>query len=328
MKQTFMSAIVVVAMCALAAPGWSAGGAQDESAVAFGPVAAPVSVSVAPSFSIANSDHVANGVALRDRCSGTIGLRGIPTGSTINNAFLYWNYMDTNVTGPATDTELFNGNLVTGTKVADQPDLCWLTSGDHTYRATVTPFVPSTRSPEDYTFGALRCMDTSGANPWNPVVNGGLKWDGASLVVTYTNSGTSGHRVAIFDALHGAANGTGALVSSFTVNMNTGATVFTGSGLFTQIGADGQTGQGGASFGSALSGETDTFNGKLLAGPGGVYPQSNWDGSNGWPMPELWDTHTLDVTFNGTAINTDTTTISAGNDCIAAVAYVEQQGGS
>jgi hypothetical protein len=237
--------------------------------------------------------------------------------------------MDTNVTGPSSDSELFNGNMVTGTKVADQVDLCWGTSGDHTYRSTVTTFVPSTKAPEDYTFSTLRCSDTSGTNPWNPVVNGGLKWEGASLVVTYTNSATSGHRVAIFDALHGAANGTGALVSSFSVNMSTGAAApFSGTGLFTQVGADGQTGIGGAGFGPALAGETDTFNGKVLAGPGGTYPQSNWDGSNGWPMPELWDTHTLDVTFNGTAINTDTTSITLGNDCLAAVAYVEQQGGS
>jgi hypothetical protein len=149
--------------------------------------------------------------------------------------------------------------------------------------------------------------------------------------VTYSNSGTTGHRVAIFDKLTGAANGTGAAVSSFSVNMNTSAatpTPFSGRGLFTQVGADGQTGLGGAGFGHALSGETDTFDGILLAGPGGVYPQSNWDGSNGWPMPELWDTHTMDVTFNGTNTNTDTTTISAGDDCFAAVVYVEQQGGS
>jgi len=67
------------------------------------------------------------------------------------------------------------------------------------------------------------------------------------------------------------------------------------------------------------------FYGGLLTGPGGAYPQSDWDGNDGWPMPELWDTHTLEVNFNGTSTNTDTTAVTI--DCIAAAAYVEQQGG-
>lgn len=71
--------------------------------------------------------------------------------------------------------------------------------------------------------------------------------------------------------------------------------------------------------------ERDTFDNVLLTGPGGVYPQSEWDGNNGQPLEQLWDTHTLDVDFNGTSINTDTTTVTF--DCIAAVAYIEQQGG-
>jgi hypothetical protein len=225
-------------------------------------------------------------------------------------------------TGAATDTELFNGNLVTGTKVADQQDLCWGTAGDHTYRAVVTPFIPATSGPGDYTFNALTCNDTQGGNPWLTAPIHPVLWEGASLIATYRNSSTGSDRVAIFDSLAGASSGTTAL-HSFTVNMNTGAaTPYSGAGLFTQVGADGQT---GASFSNSATNETDTFNGVLLAGPGGAYPQSNWDGSNGWPQPELWDTHTLDVTLNGTPINTDTTTV--GSDCVAAVAYVEQQGG-
>jgi hypothetical protein len=142
--------------------------------------------------------------------------------------------------------------------------------------------------------------------------------------VIYSNSSTGGHRVVVFDNQSGAS--TGGITTAdiaFTVNMSTGTgSAFSGSGLFTQIGADGQT---GTSFSSGFNNETDTFDGLLLAGPGGTDPQSNWDGSNGSPMPELWDTHTMDVTFNGTSTNTDTT--NADRDCVAAVAYVEQQGG-
>jgi hypothetical protein len=229
--------------------------------------------------------------------------------------------MDGNTVGASSDTELFNGNLVTGTKTADHPDLCWGTSGDHTYRATVTAFLPSTKPNGDYTFGALKCNDTSGGNPWITGSAGPVLWEGASLVATYRNSGTGSDKVAIFDALTGADSVAG---SGFTVTMSTGsATPLSGSGLFTQVGADGQT---GASFSSGSATETDTFNGSLLAGPGGgPYPQSNWDGSDGWPMPELWDTHTLDVSLSGGSTNTDSTT--APSDCIAATVYVLQQGG-
>jgi hypothetical protein len=233
--------------------------------------------------------------------------------------------MDSSASGAAADTELFNGYLVNGTKIADQVDLCWGTAGDHTYRVNVTAFLPNTRLAGDYNFSALRCNDTSGSNPWISGSVGPVKWEGAALVVTYKNSSIpSTDRVSIFDRLQGAASGSGALVSSFAVNMSTGTgTPFIGTGLFTQIGADGQT---GTSFSNSATGETDTFNNVLLAGPGGQYPQSNWDGSNGWPQPQLFDTHTMDVAFSGGAVNTDTTSVPA--DCIAAVAYVEQQGGS
>jgi hypothetical protein len=190
----------------------------------------------------------------------------------------------------------------------------------------VTAFLPNTRLSGDYNFSALRCNDTSGSNPWISGSLGPVKWEGAALVVTYRNTSIpSTHRVSIFDRLQGAANGSTLPNSSFAVAMSTGGgTPFSGTGLFTQISADGQT---GASFSNIATGETDNFNAVLLAGPGGQYPQSNWDGSNGWPQPELWDTHTMDVSFSGGAVNTDTTNIPTG-DCIAAVAYVEQQGGS
>jgi hypothetical protein len=228
--------------------------------------------------------------------------------------------MDGSAVGASTDTVLFNGNLVTGVKTADHPDVCWATAGDHTYRASVGALIPAGKPNGDYTFGALKCNDTSGANPWLTGSTGPVLWEGASLVATYRNSSTSSDKVAIFDQLSGVDSMTS---DPFTVTMSTGSTSLSGSGLFTQVGADGQTGE---SFGSGLAVETDTFNGSLLAGPGGgPYPQSNWDGSDGWPMPELWDTHTLEVSLSGGPTNTDST--FADGDCVAAVVYVLQQGG-
>jgi hypothetical protein len=174
MKHIFVSVIVIAGLCILAARG--AQGAMDESAVAAFSTAAPVSITVLPSFLESGVDHVANGVALRNRCIGTIQLRGIPPGSTVRRALLYWNYMDGFAVGASSDTELFNGNGVRGTKVADQRDLCWGTKGDHTYRALVTGLVPTSTGPGDYTFSALRCNDASGSNPWVGGSAGPVLW--------------------------------------------------------------------------------------------------------------------------------------------------------
>ena len=324
MKRVWASWIAIVALLALAAPVWADGGVLDSPSGASPQVT--VTITVTPSFLATGVEHVANGVALRNSCSGTIALRGIPSGSILRSAFLYWNYMDASVVGASSDTEMFNGHNVTGTKVADQPDLCWNTRGDHSYRAAITPVA----SGGNYTFTALNCRDRSGQNPWNPLLTGTSiepAWEGVSLVETYSNSSTGSDKVAIFDKLAGASS-SNAGIHNFTVKMNTGASIFSGTGLFTQINADGQTGN---SFGPLCQGgilctdERDEFNNFFLTGPGAVYPQSDWDGSNSWPMPELWDTHTLETEFNGTATNTDTTNVT--DDCIAPVAYIEQQGG-
>lgn len=206
----------VGAFCALmgvGAVGWSQdSGGLNETAVEPN---ATVTITVQPSFSFSGVNHVANGVALRNRCSGTIPLRGIAPGSSLKSAFLYWNFMNGSAVGAATDTENFNGRALLGTKIADQPDLCWGTKGDHTYRAVI-PALPV----GDYNFGARTCNDNSGANPWTTGSKGPVIWDGASLVETYSNSTTTSGRVAIFDKLAGASN-SNAGAHSFSVRMST-----------------------------------------------------------------------------------------------------------
>jgi hypothetical protein len=326
MKPVCMSWMTIASLLALAAPIWAAAGALDLPSGARAEAETTKTISISPSFLYTGVNHVANGVALRNSCSGTIALRGIPAGSTLKSAYLYWNYMNDLATGATSDTEEFNGVKVTGTKVADQPDLCWGTSGDHSYRAEVTPVA----SGGNYTFTALNCSDKSGQNPWVPVETGAAiepAWEGATLVETYSNSNTTSDKVAIFDNLKGASN-SNAAIQNFAVEMDTGTTKFTGDGLFTQINADGQVGFSFSIYcaeDELCTDEEDYFNDTELTGPGAIYPQSDWDGSNGWPLPQLWDTHTLDVEFNGTSTNTDTTYVT--DDCIAPVAYVEQQGG-
>jgi hypothetical protein len=320
--KTWIVAAMLLVLTSVAGRLWAEGGVLDSGDITQF-ASTTVTITVAPTVLTTGVAHVTNGTALRNACTGTIALRGIPAGATLKSAFLYWNFMNASAVGAATDTENFNGKSVVGTKTADQPDLCWATKGDHSYRAALTPLPNG-----NYVFKALNCSHTSGQNPWNPLVTGTPiepAWDGVSLVETYSNAATASGKVAIFDKLAGASN-SNAGNHNFAVRMNS-TNLFKGVGLFSQVNADGQIGNSfnGVCNGLLCTDELDQFNGANLAGPGAFYPQSNWDGSTGTPLPMLWDTHTSEVTFNGTAINTDTTFV--GGDCIAPVAYIEQQGG-
>jgi hypothetical protein len=156
----------------VAFPGqvWADGGMLDEMPTESA-ASSTVTITVSPSFLASGVAHVANGVSMRNSCTGTIALRGIPSGSTLRSAFLYWNYMNNSAVGATSDIETFNGKTVTGTKVADQPDLCWLTGGDHSYRAAISPLATG-----NYTFSVNNCKDNSKQNPWNPLLSG-LGWE-------------------------------------------------------------------------------------------------------------------------------------------------------
>ena len=46
---------------------------------------------------------------------------------------------------------------------------------------------------------------------------------------------------------------------------------------------------------------------------------SDWDGSGGWPMPQLWNTHTHNVKLNGSV---SSVRYQASGDCLVPVAFV------
>jgi hypothetical protein len=97
-----------------------ANGVRDQNTTA-----SPVQGVAVPEFvHFTSSQHVANGVALRNRVSGTIHLRGVPAGRSVRAAYLYWNFSDASAVGAATAPALFNGNAVSGTKTADNTDPC------------------------------------------------------------------------------------------------------------------------------------------------------------------------------------------------------------
>jgi hypothetical protein len=127
--------------------------------------------------------------------------------------------------------------------------------------------------------------------------------------------------VSVFDEAVGGARGLSGNMffgtSDYVLQRNIGARH--NGALFAEIGADGQTGFGHATFPAAI-GEVTRFNGVDIAG-GKSGKGSDWDGDDGNPLPQLWDTHIHDV--DGSPGQTrDKVEVEAGGDCLTHIANV------
>jgi hypothetical protein len=162
----------------------------------------------------------------------------------------------------------------------------------------------------------------NGANPWAaPIVT--PAWEGASLVLIGPGTGA----VSIFDA--GLAGRT--FVAPFTYSLNLPVATVAGRNLlFDNIGADGQHGFGRNDFNVGIADETTTIGVLPIAGPGSNYNDSDWNGSSGLPLPELWDDTGHDITAAappGTTVLNVSITQGGGGvlDCLVPVANVLQE---
>jgi len=262
-----------------------------------------VQMDLDPSHVFDGVDHVANGVALRNRVSGTIHLRGVPLGSRVVMALLYWNFSDGHVTGPDEMPVLFDGNLVMGKKTADSDDPCWGMGGNHSFMANVTEFVSHLGHPnQDYevvlVFGEAN--STTGQDPWISYESQEVRTEGATLVVIFENDMTSGP-LFVYDAFGGSM-----FWSTATFNLHHAAA--SGDARFTMAGADGQLN---------APGELTFFDGQQIAGC--PVTNSDWDGSDGWPSPQLWDTHLHSVFVNGSVSVVE---YQSQGDCLVPVVLV------
>lgn len=247
-------------------------------------------------------------MALRNRTSGTIHLRGVPISSPVVKAFLYWNLSDNVGTGAATSQALFNGNWIIGNKTADNSDPCWSMTKNHTYRSDVTRWVPSNPGHPNQDYQVVMSFNaatsTTGQNPWSPMESQKQRLEGATLVVVYKGTG----KVSIYDNL----SGTTIIGSTSTFNL-----VFapgSSTGLFTVTGADGQL--------VGTSGMKETlFNGSLILEQPGGYPANDWNGNAGQPLPQLWDVHTHTVPLIMTTAQQQVV-FKVPGDCVVPVAFV------
>jgi len=266
---------------------------------------------VDPIFRAERVSHVASGVALRDRTRGFIHSRGVPTGSEIVRSFLFWNFSDTEKEGADSAPILFDGNLINGRKAADNTDPCWGRAGNHSYVADVTEFTNQTGGPnQDYEVIVPfhSGTATTGHDPWSAPATSKTLLEGASLVVIFRNERTEGP-LFLF-----APPGDNMFLSSASYSLPSPGL---GNGLFTMIGGDGQRGSGHSNY---ASNELTYFDGTQIAGP--PVAASDWDGSDGLTLPQLWDTHTHEVRISNGVSQID---YVQNVDCLVPVGFVLDQ---
>jgi len=264
-------------------------------------------------------DHVANGVATRNAGFGTIRLRGAPTGATRVRAFLYWGEI---ITGPIAlaQTVLFRGVPVTGRLIGVSAPPCWPGTSFVAYRASVIALVaPGING--DYLVSRLPSSIVDGRDPWlhAPVPAPTPLSEGASLVVIYSHPSVPlAARVFI-------NNGAVMFFGAAAINNPLPAPVPAYSTLkHTRLGADGQVGS--STFASApITSERTFLNLVQIKGIGSAFnTDSDWNGGDGAPLNQLWDTNTSSLFGNPVppgAVNYVVRYLSNG-DCIVAVAHV------
>jgi hypothetical protein len=132
--------------------------------------------------------------------------------------------------------------------------------------------------------------------------------------------GTGNYTVGIYDT---GFTATEFCNTTFTYTLNLPAP-FTGMALWDNIGADGQVGASRTAYPGGTT-ETTFINGVQIAGPGGLDTDSDWDGSAGLPLPQLWDDtgHDISTAFTGPPYPTTAAiSFTSNGDALVTVANV------
>ena len=191
-------------------------------------------------------------------------------------------------------------------------DPCWGSSGEAVYRVRVPTAIASGNGAYQVT---LVSGLTDGRDPWvsGPVFPAD---EGASLVIV----GTGSYDVAIYDGTSGFGPTTfyGGQTLTYTLSL---PAVPTTDALWDNIGADGQAGVSRYDD-PYTSLETTVINGVLIAGAGGLDNDSDWNGSAGLPIPQLWDDtgHGIFTAVDG--LTTAAISFTSNNDCVTTIANV------
>jgi hypothetical protein len=272
-------------------------------------------------------DHAAAGAGTRNAGFGTIRLRGVPAGSRVVSAFLYWG--DIGV-APGLNA-CFNGNVIPPARIqlvgsSRQP--CWNPAGTFFAYRTDVRHLLSPGVNGDYLVRCLRTSVANGTCPWTPPVTALPLSEGATLLVIYSHPSVP--RTAQVILSHGPqffALGNNDYTTLLTLPIPPHTTV-----KHTRFGADGQVGVANCGLSSILS-ITDErtslgpspFALTQIKGPGSPFNgDSDWNGNDGQPQNKLWDTQT-DVAPGGiipAGVTQYTVRHTARGDCIVWVGHV------
>lgn len=336
-----MIAVALLAMAALLSLATVASAQVDarllgtpKSGLTAGVLVRPATTDIFLSATYTSASYGTGGVALRNRAEGEIAISGVS--GTTQAAWLYWAVLLSNPSaaqlkkvGKVTIGRTYptgapspTSAAVTGTLLATGGDPCWGSSGVWVYRAAVPTTVATGNGIYKIVISSSAVGLTDGEDPWD----GNRKfpmWEGASLVIVGQGSTT----VGLLDEQAGTTFSGG--YSNF---YQLPATIAAGNQvLLDNFGYDGQVGT--SRFGSS-SNETSNAQGwspgggldgpnTLFAGPGGEVTDSDWDGSSGWPLPQLWDDTGHDVSSAFVAGDTWVlVSYDAPADCVGTVGAV------
>jgi hypothetical protein len=275
--------------------------------------------------------HAAAGTGMRNAGFGTIRLRGVPTGATVTRGFLYFSQICATTPCPAAIGGTFESHSITLSLIASSANPCWSGGPIGAYRADVTGLLPATSSTAfanktangDFRLAGFPSGDKTGADPWVATQVAPLA-EGATLVVVYSHPSLSATgKVYIHNGADTLLGGT--LDLAFTLAPAAPSPL--SSVIFTRFGADGQVGSSVAANGSSIE---DTFFGpnvntltQIAGDASTLNHDSDWNGSDGGPLNQLWDTHTSAI---GPALPGGATTYSvryvAPGDCITPIGHV------
>lgn len=290
-----------------------------------------ITAAVAAHVTYTTAQYASGGVGLRNRGTGGISVSGAI--APIKAAFLYWAVITTGAAKTA-DTQLKIQRLsptpasavttVTGTLIGTGGSPCWPGNTISVFRAAVPTTLATGNGFYQVTLLPGAGGSTAGGDPWvgTPVLP---LFEGASLVIVGT--GPSGSRVVIFDSGIAGKTFHGNPGVSYTLTLPAATTGKLT--LFESIGADGQEGTSRLA-GSGYADESTYINGVYVAGPFSLFNDSDWNGSSGKPIPQLWDDVGHNIT-TATPSGTKTLSIAIGNegesdfDCMTPVANVVQE---
>jgi len=267
------------------------------------------------------------GVSLRNRGGGNIAVSGVVTPAKA--AYLYWAVISEGAAPKAAQslkiqrlspTEDSTVATVTGKSLGTAASPCWPGNTITVFKGTVPLSVANGNGSYQITLLAGASGSTAGADPW--LSHTLPLFEGASLAIVGKGSGT----VAFYD--EGLAAHTFFSYPGLTYTLTLPAAAPGKSALFDNIGADGQHGVSRTAE-LALSEKFTLINSVYVGGPASVYLDSDWSGSSGLPLPQLWDDTGHDIS---SAVPKGTKTLSVdffsadsgGYDCLTTTANIVQ----